>query len=388
MGLRCSLLGHDFGDSITEREREERGQEVVTTVREVRECRRCGTEQVVSENTEVRRVEREESAARSTGESVAGPAGEAEPEPEPGGVPGAERSQSDTAGGEGARPPGGEDPSSRDRPRESTEREVGDTGEAVDVSEFVEPAEGPSEESTESTGGSPVDPSDESVEMIDESGSETEGETPEETEKQDGAAHATEGTDTDEPAESEEEDGETEPEDDAIILTDELEGEVDRSADSSRRDVVDAGNMFDASAPREDDGESGDRRKTEREDTDARSRQGDAPDPGDDAWDGSLEGTSEESSGGSPEGSEEESGFQFRSEGTRPDRDVEGRDEADPSSGITSAGSIDTSGPPDDSLDVTFTCPECGYEVPAAGSSLRAGDICPECHGGYLTESG
>jgi hypothetical protein len=53
MALTCSLLGHDFGESEVDREREERGSEVVTSVREVATCRRCGAERVVSENTEV-----------------------------------------------------------------------------------------------------------------------------------------------------------------------------------------------------------------------------------------------------------------------------------------------------------------------------------------------
>ena len=52
MGLRC-LLGHDYGESHTEREREERGDELVVTVTEVEECTRCGDTRVVSENTEV-----------------------------------------------------------------------------------------------------------------------------------------------------------------------------------------------------------------------------------------------------------------------------------------------------------------------------------------------
>ena len=53
MGLRCSLLGHDFGDPEVEREREERGSEVVLTVREVAACRRCSKTTVKSENKEV-----------------------------------------------------------------------------------------------------------------------------------------------------------------------------------------------------------------------------------------------------------------------------------------------------------------------------------------------
>ncbi|AXR80422.1 DUF7093 family protein [Natrarchaeobaculum sulfurireducens] len=54
MVLRCSLLGHDYGDSEVEREREERGSEVVVTVQEYEECTRCGDRNVISENTEVK----------------------------------------------------------------------------------------------------------------------------------------------------------------------------------------------------------------------------------------------------------------------------------------------------------------------------------------------
>lgn len=56
MSLTCSLLGHDFGDPEVEREREERGSEVVTSVREVSVCERCGKQRVISENTEVTSV--------------------------------------------------------------------------------------------------------------------------------------------------------------------------------------------------------------------------------------------------------------------------------------------------------------------------------------------
>lgn len=56
MGLRCSLTGHDFGPPETERDREERGDEVVITIRELQVCTRCGAEQVTSESTEVRPV--------------------------------------------------------------------------------------------------------------------------------------------------------------------------------------------------------------------------------------------------------------------------------------------------------------------------------------------
>ncbi len=53
MGLQCSILGHSFESAGVEREREEQDSEVVTTEREIERCRRCGTERVVSESTEV-----------------------------------------------------------------------------------------------------------------------------------------------------------------------------------------------------------------------------------------------------------------------------------------------------------------------------------------------
>lgn len=71
MALRCSLLGHDYGDPEVEREREERGSEVVVTVQEFEECTRCGDRNVLSENTEV------------TSLSAATDADSLPPEPEP-----------------------------------------------------------------------------------------------------------------------------------------------------------------------------------------------------------------------------------------------------------------------------------------------------------------
>ncbi len=53
MGLKCSVLGHKYGDATVERDREEQGSEVVITIREIETCERCGEERVVSENKEV-----------------------------------------------------------------------------------------------------------------------------------------------------------------------------------------------------------------------------------------------------------------------------------------------------------------------------------------------
>lgn len=59
MAVRCSLLGHDYGDPEVDREREERGSEVVVTVQEFEACSRCGKKNVLSENTEVTSLESE-----------------------------------------------------------------------------------------------------------------------------------------------------------------------------------------------------------------------------------------------------------------------------------------------------------------------------------------
>ncbi len=71
MGLRC-LIGHDFDPPQTTREREDRGGEVVITVREFRECSRCGHRRIVSENTEVKAnpeaASEDDPAADDTGE--------------------------------------------------------------------------------------------------------------------------------------------------------------------------------------------------------------------------------------------------------------------------------------------------------------------------------
>lgn len=61
MGFKCSLLGHSFDETDVERDREERGSEVVTVVREVERCGRCDEARVVSENKEVTSIVEPES---------------------------------------------------------------------------------------------------------------------------------------------------------------------------------------------------------------------------------------------------------------------------------------------------------------------------------------
>jgi hypothetical protein len=57
MSIKCSVLGHSFGDTDVTREREEDGSEVIITVTETETCTRCGETRVVSENKEVTTLE-------------------------------------------------------------------------------------------------------------------------------------------------------------------------------------------------------------------------------------------------------------------------------------------------------------------------------------------
>ncbi|MES3517693.1 MAG: hypothetical protein PPP58_08530 [Natronomonas sp.] len=70
MGLTCSLLGHRFEIEDVERDRREQGSEVVTAVREIERCSRCGTERVVAESTEVTTVIDSEAAGVDDEEPV------------------------------------------------------------------------------------------------------------------------------------------------------------------------------------------------------------------------------------------------------------------------------------------------------------------------------
>jgi hypothetical protein len=78
MGIKCSLLGHDFGEAAVERDRQEQGSEVVITIREVETCSRCGDDRVVSENKEVTSLETPEDVDAPVETAAAAAASEGE----------------------------------------------------------------------------------------------------------------------------------------------------------------------------------------------------------------------------------------------------------------------------------------------------------------------
>lgn len=297
MGLRCSLFGHDYGDPVAEREREERGAEVVVTEREVRACRRCGAETVVSENT---RVERQpEVADRDDAEPAADEAERPIPEPTP------DERADDAIILENERPPGELAPEPDDEP-------PADEGSPVPTAE-AEAADEADEESLGDTDPSPT------------------------------GAEA--------------------------VMEAESSGETDPTAETESADVAPWPDPADAEPAAGDDN---------------------APDAGEDltwptdapveqAWpaDPSMadEGEAEPSAGAG-------SDFQFDQSVVENGQSAHG-DETP--SGIRSKGPIESTGGGDD-LAGTLDCPNCGFSVPMARSSLRAGDICPDCHAGYLAE--
>jgi len=300
MGLRCSLLGHSFGDSEVEREREEQGSEVVVTIREEQTCSRCGKTKLVSENKEVTSLAAREGGAGASDASLGG----------------------EEAGADGA--------------AESSGSAAGDaaTEDAVDADDEFAAGDGRDAEIID--GG----PDDSVPEATREAASVAEGD--------DEAA-----SDPESPVEPE-----TDPEDDAVILDESDEDEPE---------------------PRE-------REHGEWPDADDTRRSGDAegaPQEWPDA-DGEDEGFDAEPTSGEPDDVEFGGGLTPEAEGT-PESEGQMVESAD--TGFTSADTAPSPVDADREREATeYVCPECGHTAAGTGTSLRAGDICPECRRGYIAE--
>lgn len=286
MGLRCSILGHEYADPEVRRDREDRGDEVVVTVTEVRVCERCGGETVVSENTEVRSVATPEDAGLDEED------GGGEEEDSEDGSATTARNATDAAVG-GAAGSAEETTAEEDDgvilDEESPERDPGEWPEADDT--HLDDTE---------TGSAAPDEGDADAE-------------PEPT-GDDGAA---DGDDTDEPA------GGGEPTPDP--------------EESEQTEILD-----DAGPSAEPEPE---------------------PEPGPESEPASEGGWSDTdtSGGGAATGRGESAGDDAVGTGiTRPSMSASDGDR--------------------------FVCPECGHEASTESTSLRAGDICPECAAGYLAE--
>ena len=194
MSIKCSLLGHSFGETTVEREREEEGTEVVITITEMETCSRCGETRVVSENKEVTAIETPSDIAGDLVDDESDAAA-AEPEPEDGEFESPDDGEADDAS------------DGWDSVDDGVETEPVDTG-VGDVG-----GGGPDEESE------PIDPSADDAEIIDDDGDD---------EAESGDVELDEPTTTVDVPDAESEDAvpgdETDPEeDDGLILGDEDE---------------------------------------------------------------------------------------------------------------------------------------------------------------------
>lgn len=296
MGLRCSLFGHDFDEPTVDHDREERGNEVVTTIRETETCRRCGETRIVSETTEVTSLE-------SGGDD----------EPKPG-----------LSGGDGRR-----------------ERIDAGGVESAD-------ADGKAEDEHAARETAAVDRADDGAEILDADAGGDEGD--------DAAVESgDEGTDT-------------------RIADEGLQpglgaGGADRTADAPDGDAAGSedGDEDDADAVILDD--ERDEPATAETDDEPEDAAPQEPEPAADSV------TPPDAPGGVEE------------DGSRDGRETE----AGTATGAGSTAGSDPDAPrtfgPSTALSVPegeYRCPECGFTTPVDDSSLREGDICPECHKGYL----
>ncbi|MFB6086529.1 MAG: hypothetical protein ABEJ84_06955 [Halodesulfurarchaeum sp.] len=426
MGLRCSLLGHAYGEPVTERERERRGDEEVVTVTKLRTCTRCGAETVLSENTEVRHLD----SVRETLE------------------------QQPTAPEEG----GGDGPSSGPEPAADTaESPTGDSTETT-VSDLIETAEGSNSATSDSrpdesspTGAQAGESTAEPIETnTGDRSTETgagdgptgtnAGETHSSAEKiGTAAADGERGTPATEPSGTGSSSAESEPEsgdaaDDGIIIED-SDGSVDEQAEEESVDPNAVDSSAEAGTGQDDFGKVGenpstgmdsvddvDEAPTDSRESPTRRPESQAPEEPRDTTDstvepesmfgtGEAEETGETASSGSEPAAERDhwkerspaDASNAQARGEPADRSSEGR--ADPAfqfespgdtegetaessstrrgpSGIASEGPLEVDEEGERSYE-SLVCPECGFSESAV-SSLRAGDICPDCHRGYL----
>jgi hypothetical protein len=362
MGLRCSLFGHDYGEPFVERDREERGNEVVVTERELTECARCGAEKVTSQNTEVRSMGTDRDAGRTAPDLSA-----------------VERADAEADAAAEASPDPPAEPAADAAPDTSTEPSP-DTAADAGAGSNVTPAA----ESTDSTGGAFTSASD-AIEQAEAGTSQstnagTTESASEPAEAGDDAVIMDEGTDDGPGSEQWGEHSEPDPE-----QTPAPEPEPD---DGEQEDVEFIGSSTETTQDEDPETDDVGDDAAGRADADSNAVSADEPTQ-------PATGQADRSRGEWPDHDGEDEGFDATPGNEADDAsfqfgDDAGQEVVEPGADsvdetqFTSVGPVDQSGT--ESLDYAIYCPECGFERGASGSSLRAGDICPECRRGYLAE--
>ncbi|MFD1563310.1 hypothetical protein ACFR99_07100 [Haloarchaeobius amylolyticus] len=342
MVLRCSLLGHDFGDAEVEHEREERGSEVVVTVQEFEECSRCGERNVISENTEVTSL-----AAGTGADSL----------------------------------PDDHDPEPTEPPLESVATDESASETDADFGDADEPSTGTDAEFIDAD-----EPDfDSDAEFID-------------ADEPDSGSDA-EFIDDAPPAAAE---SERDPADAMTASTETADADdVDLPTDENGDPVVDDGEIL------EDDDDPAPERDREHgewpdssdvgppvgaDSTPAAWPDDDAEAPADDAASDPtpVDDDAVVLENDVPPGSADDARSVTAAPPTDATDDAPADAPSEPATGIERVDSVSTpterEGGPTDNVLTEFYCPRCEYVAAGDRSSLRAGDICPDCRKGYLSE--
>jgi hypothetical protein len=397
MGLRC-LLGHDFGPSGVVREHEEDGSEMVVTEREIRRCRRCGEEQVLSESTEVRAIRMEDDVRqeRRDADAVAPASNTQGADVDDGTSPLGPDAGDPTS--DGPAPESTPDPSAPRTAAESVTAD-GDAGASVEASSETPPAPGPQPTSEEDADAAeskqslieraeagfdePADPEEEDAVILDDDDAAPErgyGEWPDsdDTAPSNGSTGGAD-ADTDVPTNAAEVDADGPADTDGDAETD--DGEEPRSL-AERAAEEDAelmgGGPDESSEPVDTSTETAESTEGawpahEREDEGFSAGAATAGGPGM-AYGNEL--TPQSTNGQSRSQSQDDDYETSYLDNTVEQRDGDGT--------IVSAGDS-TTAPPRPGVETEYYCPSCGHTRPL-DSSLRTGDICPECQQGYIAE--
>ena len=426
MGLKCQLLGHAYGSPEVERSREEQGDEVVVTVRNVKICERCADEQVVNQTKEVTTVRSPTDVGlETTGSSSAA----AEPaEQPPGNAPGAAADETDTPDSpvtpvepEAA---GSATPDPAVSPEAETEAPV-DTG----VDSAGEPAVEPAVDQIDDgfVGDKSVGaPEDSDTAAPDDEPDDTGGQTGDAAEPADETNVSADATDDGWETGSDDWGDVDADIDDAVILDgeethqDEVQWPEASEADpeASKSDRTDSEAEW--AGETEDFGDESEPSDGHAEDAEIIDAEGDAA--GWSTHDGESTGSWPDHDGtdeGNSAAPNDDVDAEFGGEGLTPEANGSATAESGGADGVAVRASNghttgESSGAEADAISteadaetdegfiratesessesdvpdgrVEFYCPNCRYAEAAGDSSMRAGDICPECKRGYIDE--
>ena len=377
MSIKCSLLGHRFGETTVEREREEEGTEVVITITELETCTRCGETRVVSENKEVTTLE----TPADAGSAGNGGASDADPVADAGTDVDSDATASGGTDAEIIEGTGDDAAGQADARTETTIPDAeSDTAAAAEAGE------------------------DDAV-IIDDAGDDREpGEWPDE----DDSAPADEGADDPAPADEDDGDDERDPgewpeEPDGLdpaeragetaeveILGSDEDEESTEAAASAAGGTADPATGVGEAAGGERDDAGADRTPdlgaVEAETSGADASGADATsEPG-------TPGDAVDAASAAVGVDEDTAEWPDDSEGVRTtpgdmgDWPEETKRDEPAESGVSGPSLDGEAGPSITVPEGMFKCSECGYTTEVESSSLRAGDFCPECRRGTLVQ--